>query len=487
MPETTKPLYDKFLDNLKLLGDDIYSSEFDITNVQGVSLILGVLEATKKLLRMKNPSLSEDQADLIVTPKAALEQKRQERERRRREKEERKALTDDEKKALSAAEKDRKKKEREERARKREERQKQRIDEYKKIFDDLVKDLEKQVIKIINDIKEAAKQLWQEFKNVIKSLINAIIQTASAIAAIVIIIAAPPWNLAQAVSHMIMVVEQYLGLLKLFKDLLPWFKPFELLPLVCEKKNLKIIASIFNPIIQGLRAFWIPIKLLNKLINDLIKKISDYLNRNKASIFRKATRKLKKLGHLYRLWFIHPEMKGEKEILGISFTFPFFPGVIRGENRYEPQAEDEYPCWYFEEEDISEIQGLLDNFVVGFEGNKQLNRVVAYRKKKTPGAKELSSLFEKGPKIGEEISIDDINLDEIADIFDRLDKGIEMPSLENLDTLPDEDRFIYDIELPDGTIIQNITEEGIEYYQQNYILKYLNAATASYQQALSLI
>lgn len=485
---TDKPLYDKFLDNIRLLGEDIYSSEFDITNIKNKSLLLGIIDATKKLLRMTNPELTAHQADMIVTPKKVLEEKRQLREQRRKEKEEQKALTKEEKQALSDAEKAKKREERKKRRDLREARQKAMIDQYKKIFKDKVKELKKRVRKIITDIKEAAKQMWQEFKNIIKSLINAIIQTASAIAAIVVIIAVPPWNIPLSISHMITVVEQYLALLNMFKNLLPWLKPFQLLPLVCEKKNLKIVAAIFNPIIQGLRAFWIPIRLLNKLITNLINKITDFISRNREKIFRKATRQLKKLGHLYRFWFIHPAMEGEKDLGVVTIPFPFFPGKIRGGKRYTPQSEDEYPCWYFSEEDIDEIQGILDRFVVGYEDNKDLNRVVAFRKKKIPNAKEMSDMVGKGPKIEEELNFDEIDLDGLADLFDKLDNGTaELPNLDNLDTLEGEDRYIYDIELPDGTLIQNITEDGIEFYRQNYILKYLNAATASYQQALTLI
>jgi len=484
---TDKALYDKFLDNMRLFESDIYSTEFDITNIQGLSLLLGTIEAVKKLLRMKNPELTEDQADIIASPKAALEYKRQQREKKRREKEEQQALTKEERQALSAAEKDKKRKEREERRRIREERQKARIEEYKKQFKEKIKELKKQVKQIKQQIKEAAQNLWRGFKDTIKGLITAIVQTTNSIIAISIIIGAPPWNIPQAISLLILIVEQYLGLIKLFKDLLPWLKPFQLLPLVCDKKNLKIIAAIFNPIIQGLRAFWIPIKLLNNLITKTIQKVKDYLNKNKQKIFRKATRQLKKLGHLYRRWFIHPEMKGEISIVGITIPKPFFPGIIRGENRYTPQSTDEYPCWYFQEEDIDEIQGLLDTFVVGFENDKQRNRVVAFRRKKTPDGKELSTLVGKGPKIGDDFDFGDFNFDELTDLFNRIDDGTELPSLNNLEAIEDEDRFIYDIELPDGTLIQNITEEGIEFYQQNYLLKYLNAATASYQQALSLI
>ncbi len=472
---TTKPMYDKFLDNLGLLEQDIYNSEFDITNIKGASLILGILEATKKLLRMKNPKLTEDQADMIVTPKQALEQKRKEREERRRQKEEEKALTDDEKAARSQAEKDKRKQAREERRRKREELAKKRIDEYKKFYDDLVKQLKKEVKQIITNIKEAAINLWKGFKEMIKGIALAIVQVASAIAAIVIIIALPPWNIPLSISHMIKVVEQYLGLIALFKNILPWLKPFRMLPLVCDKKNLKIIAMIFNPIIQGIRAFWIPIRKLYELINKLISKVMDFINKNKNKIFRKATRQLKKLGHLYRNWFIHP---GTGELL---------PGKIRGDQYYTPQDQNEYPCYFFEEENIDEIQGLLDTFVVGFEGDKNNNRVVAYRKKASFDGKELSDLSPNMLKVGDSIDFSEYNIAELADMFSKLDDGTKMPNLDNLETIEDEDRFIYDIELPDGTIIKNISEEGIEYYRQNYILRYIDATARGYKQALELI
>jgi hypothetical protein len=141
-------------------------------------------------------------------------------------------------------------------------------------------------------------------------------------------------------------------------------------------------------------------------------------------------------------------------------------------------------CSSFDEDDVEEIQGLLDTFIVGFEGDQRRNRVVAYRKKITIDARELAALT--GKTFDEDYDFSELDLDDIANQLEN----VQMPEIVTDDDIPDadiEDRFVYDLELPDGTIIQNITEDGIEYYNQNYILKYVNAFTQSVQEALASV
>jgi hypothetical protein len=76
----------------------------------------------------------------------------------------------------------------------------------------------------------------------------------------------------------------------------------------------------------------------------------------------------------------------------------------------------------------------------------------------------------------------DIDLRALADELENPD----IPEI-NTDDIEIEDRFIYDIELPDGTIVKNITEEGIDFYRENYILRYMNAFTQSIQAAAQTI
>ena len=480
--------YDKLMENIGKLEKDVYNMEFDVTNVKGLSLLLSVLEASKKLLRTKNPEVSEDQADKILSPKQVLEQKRQLREQRRKEKEEQQALTKEEKKAISDAEKKKKKDEREKRRQRRIAREQAVIDSYKKMYKEKVKALKKEVINILKSIKEALFALWRDFVDITKRLINCIIQTASAIPGVIIMIAAPPWNIPGAISYTITVIELYLSVIKAIKDILPWFRPLNYLPLVTDKKNLKIIAIIFNPIIVALRAYIWPIKKIMELIGNMLKKLSNYLTSNKENIFRKATRKLKKFGHLYKKYWIHP--KTGQIFFNDTGIIPT-QKLLRGDDYYPAEGTRKYPCYTFDEEDVDEIQSLLDTFIVGFEDTPS-NRVVDYRQVPTETAVEIATAVGvslNSPSIntfGDNFNFMNFDLGALADELNN----IPLPEVFNSEDFTEqdiEDRFIYDIELPDGTIIQNISEEGIEFYKQNYILKYMNTFTQSYELALSLI
>ncbi len=318
---------------------------------------------------------------------------------------------------------------------------------------------------MLRTIKDSLLKIVNGFIDIVKRLITAIILTATGIAGIIQIIVAPPWNVANAISQTMKIIMSYLDILKAIQELNPYFKIFQIIPIFVSKARIKILSTIFTPIIKGLRAFFLPIKLFNNLIIKLMNWIQSFLANNRAKIFRRATRKLKKLGHLYRFWLIDPK------------SGDLLPGRIRGDYYGVGSTEGvEYPCYAFEEEDIDEIQGLLDNFIVGFEGNKSQNRVVAYRRKFSSDASDLAKAA--GFDFGTEIDFDSFDFGKLATDFEKI------PNIETeVDPREDEDRFIYDIELPDGTIIQNVTEEGIEYYRENYILKYLNAVSQAIDKA----
>jgi hypothetical protein len=125
------------------------------------------------------------------------------------------------------------------------------------------------------------------------------------------------------------------------------------MPLVLDKSRLKIIAQIFNPVVKGLRAFFKPIQKFNALIVKLIKWISDFLKQRRSSIFRKATRKLKKLGHLYRLWLFTP--KGDL----------LLPPERRRGDFYGVNETDgiTYPCYSWDEDDVEEIKNKYSEIV----------------------------------------------------------------------------------------------------------------------------
>ena len=478
--------YDNLLEQLVGLRQDLATSgiNFDAIPPLPIPGGLGIQSGTqsffpslktaaKSMLRHYNPEITKDQADLIFDSEDEIEAKDEEKARKRREKEEFKALPKEQQEAITEAEKAKRREERDKRRAKRRAERRKKVKQYKEIYRQKIKEWEKYAEQRLKEIKDSLLAIFTGFIDIVKRLISAIVMTASGIAGIIQIIVAPPYNVANAITQVMKIIAAYLNIVKAIQDLNPYFRIFDIMPIFIDKNKLRVIASIFKPIIQALRVFFIPIKKFNELILKLLKWIQDFLNKRKDSIFRKATKKLKKLGHLYRNWFIHPQMKGEISILGVSITFPFFPGNIRGDF-YPSDSEREYPCYAFEDEDTDEIQGLLDTFIVGFENTPQ-NRVIAYRRKPSEDASDLAKTAGLG--FGDDLDYNSFDFEAIADQFDKL------PGVETEIEIEPEDDFIYDIELPDGTIIQNVTEEGVEFYKQNFILKYVNAVTQAIQTA----
>jgi hypothetical protein len=476
--------FDTMIKNLDAFDGEVIPSEFNVNDIGGKSLLLDKDEATIKLIMAQNPNITRKQAEYMVYSEDKLNKKEDERDSKREPKEEETANAKDNRKGLTPAEKEQRRADRRAKRDKRKAKRKEKIKSYKKIFEEKIKALKKRAKEIKEEIKQALFKLWKELKELGKDLIDALVHTVTAIAGIAQCIAAPPWNVGLAISYAFAIVGIYLALLSKIKNVIPWLQYLKKCPLVTDKKNLKIIGTIFNAVIVALRALWKPIKFIGGLADKLIRWISSFLKRKKRSIFRQATKELKDLGHLYKYYFIHPKMKGEKDLGIISIPFPFLPGYLRGDY-YGPDGNDvTYPCYAWEQEDIDSVQGLLDRFIVGFEGNKTKNRVVAYRIKPTPEAKELGLLLGKGKNI-DNVDYGNFDLDKIADEL----QNISMPAIvtednndENLDG--SEDRYIYNIELPDGTIIPNITEEGINFYRETYVLKYINAVTQSVSFAL---
>ena len=457
-------IYDKFLEEVSLLTLDLETQglNYDAINTSqfqrgSQSFWPTPKEAAKKMLMSRNKELTKEQVDLIFDSEKELEAKDEERDRQREQKEEARALTREERQGLSQQEKELKRRQRQERREKRKLERRKKIKQYKQIYKDKIKAWKKEAKDDLKQIKNSLLRIWQGFMDIIKRLFKTIIKTATGIAGIIQIIILPPWNIPNAIKQVMDLISSYLNILKAIHDLNPYFVVFDILPLYIEKFKLKIISTIFKPIIQGLRKFFIPIKKFNELIVKLLKWIGKFLGDNKQKIFRRATRKLKKLGHLYRRWLIDPR------------NGKLLPGIIRGDFYAVGSVEGvEYPCYVFEEEDIDDVQGLLDTFVVGFEGDKTRNRVVDYRRKFSEDAVDLAK--DSGFNLGNELDFSSFDFEGIATEFENL------PRIETeFEVSEVEDGFIYDIELPDGTIIQNVTEEGVEFYKQNYILKYVDA------------
>lgn len=468
------------MENIKGFEDDIYGSEIDIS-----VFLLPIILAAKKIVMMKNQLISQKEADLMFDDEKTLEEKEEKAAENADAKAEDNAKKRDAEKGETPEKSDEKTRIRDAKKRKRKALRKARRERYKQIFKDLIPAIIAEAERLIDEFVQKCMNIWKDLKRLVQAVINTIIQTASSIPAIAMCMAAPPFNIPLGISYLIVIIECYLTILQIIKGVVPYFSIFKYLPLVTDKKGLNIISKIFNVIVTLLRALWKPLSFLNKLIVSLIKRISDFLKKNRQRIFRKATKRLKKFGHLYRRYITNPGLSDKpRDDNGNEIDVgPLWPAILttrpylRGDRYEAEEGVRDYPCYAFDEEDIDEIQGLLDTFIVGFENNKQQNRVVAYRRKVTTDSKDFALLA--GKDATDETDFAEFDLDDLADKFENL----PLPDINpEPDTDPDE-VYSYAIELPDGTIIKNITEEGVEFYRQTYVLKYMNA----YEQVKELI
>ena len=429
-------------------------------------------EAVKKLISQRNPKMSKEDIDLLVDSEEESLRKDDELEEELKLEDDSEVedlefsdfdfrrdvvigipnipISDEEMKIRQAQIEERREQKRIQREERKKERQRdreirrenrrKRIRQIKENFKEQLAEFWKEVKDIKKKIIQAASDLFRGFKEMAKDLGMCIVASATSITAITIIFSTPPWNVAQAITIVIEIILSYLKLISKVQAFAPALFPLKLLPFVTDRKNLSIVSSILNPILESVKKLWIPISALNKVISNLIQKLKDLMGSdNKNKIFRRATRKLKKLGHI------------RKRDGTISFPIPDvgIPGPIsnllkgRGDLQSGEVAIDGSNIYSYDEEDVDEIRSLLDQFVLNGDGSSKSHKVVDFRVK-----------FD----------------DSLANLEKELE-DVEIPV-----KVSDEDieNFIYDVTLPDGTVIKNISEEGIDYFRQNYILKFTN-------------
>lgn len=430
--------FDNLKDNIETFEGQAFATEFDIT-----PYLLSDDDAVKKLISVKNPKLTKDQIDLIVDDEETLIKRVEDSveeyptdvdnvdseitqsieelspEQREIRKIERESRRKNQKEAI-----ERKKVEAEERKKEKIE----EIKESKRIYRDKLKEFYEEVKRIKTNIKNAVFNLFKSAKELSKELVLAIIKTSSSIPGISIMITAPPWNIAHAITATTMIVDSYLKLIKDVKNVAPTLGPLNYLPAITDKKNLSILSTIINIPMKIVIGLWKPIIALNQVIKSLLGFIKSSLKKNRDKIFRKATKKLKKLGHLKRRG---PALKVADTTIR---------GVIG-----DPYVTEFGLVFSYDEDDVEEVVDLLTTFKINGAPNNVSTRVVDYQ-----------------------ISFDG-SLDNIESELDRLEFDISKDIKDD-----DFEDYIYDVKLPDGTIIKNISDEGIEYLKSKYTIQYSN-------------
>jgi len=319
--------YKKLLDNIDELQGLGFKSEVDIQ-----PYLLSEDEVAKKLLLAKSPNMSKEDANMIVD---SAEKSLADLE------------SDDEFNKLTPSEKEEKR---------------EQTKEIKRLYRDKIAELKEHAKRILKEIKMAFYNLVREVKILVKKAITSLIQTSSAIAAIVVVIAAPPWNTPLAISYTMNVVDLLLTLISQMKNIIQFTAAFDKLHFVMNGRSLSNVCTIINANIEIVLGLWEKITGLDTLISNLLKKILDLLS-NKERVFRKATRKLRKLGHFRN-----------------NDTYNIDDFIVKADN----------------EEDASEAKDILDIFVVDYEAS----RVVDYKNKIDESAiKNMSAQVDRDKEI----------------------------------------------------------------------------------------
>lgn len=362
------------LDNVDKLQELGFKSEFDISNY-----LLSEDEVMKKILISKNPNMSTEDVDMIVdSEQVSLDKLNKEISTNLNNGK----LSDKEEKLISDKE--------------------ERIKVLKKIYKDKLTELKSQAKDIIKEIKMVIYNLIREVKILVKKSITSFMQTSSSISSIAIITTAPPWNIPLAISYTMSIIDLILGLISQIKSIIPFTKSLDKLHFVMNSKNTSIVSKVINTNIEIVLGLWSKLDILDSFIKSLLDSILKLINgSNKSKIFKKATRKLKKLGYF----------NSDNKTYRID-------GIL-----YRANNED----------DSSEVKEILDVFIVN-----GLN-VTDYRDK-----------------------IDEDGLRELNDSVNN-DKNIQIPK-----DLNESYFYLYDINLPNGTILYNQTESDLEELKQTY-------------------
>lgn len=421
--------YDRLIADIETLENQAYSAEFDTSK-----FLLSEKEVVKKILKAKNPQLTDDEISYIVDNEDEVLKREEEKTNKEEAKKKKTKKNKEDKKKETEEEKKKREQEQQKAKEERRAQTKQKIAEYKIIFGEKLKQLYQEAKEILREIKVAIFRLIKGVKDLTKKFITTTVQTFSSIPAIALMIAAPPWNIPSAISLAMLVVEAYLGLLALTKDIIPFLSPLRQLVLVTDRKNLSALSVTLNVPIKILLALWSPIMAIGELVQTLIQRIIEILKSKGPSVFKKATAKLRSLGHIPH----NPETIG---VAGIN---------LKPYGNRQPYTVNGISLYAYSADDAEEVADLLSTFKLNAANQsnpKYNNRVVAYR----------------------ETLVDELQV-KLESLNDQLSNPeLNFPDTTNVDRDGDTNgSFVFDVELPDGSKLYGITEEQLEDLKLSY-------------------
>ena len=467
--------FNVFKDSLNELEDLAFSNPKSMTKI--LDLILPEKEIFKKILADKIPGLSEEDIDLMAESafedeeegidsdeidSESSETKEEKRARKKAEKEARKQQRQENRqnKQDDKERRDRKKKEREEKEKKEKIKRKQ---ELKIIYKDKWENFKKEIKELVNKIKNAIFQFFNRFLEVSKAFILSVINVITSLPGAVVMLVSPPWNVPGAVTILIGVIISYLDILSKIQSIVPFLQPIRLLPNVVSDNDLKSAGTTMNILTRSLIMFYGPILGLKKIILKIIEFIKSLFGPGKKrdKIFKQATKRLIKLGHIKstntRIVSVIEDNDAKLKIHNKNRTdlIERFDNESKKTRFTIPAVDDpnrDIPIrvYAWDSEDVEEILSLLEQFKIT---NTQ----------KWGGESHVS---------GYRSDFKGDNSEDLLGQLEELEKKVKDPSFipEGVDT-SEFDRFVYDLTLPDGTVIPNVSEEGLEYYKKKFELE----------------
>lgn len=428
--------YDKLIQNIENLENVVYNTEIGNSSALPLSkFLLDEKGVCKKILKQKNPQLTDDECSFIVdsvfdedgllnkeSEKSDKDEDKKSSRRRRRQ------LTPEEEAQLKAESEARKQ------ARRKQIRDKIKI--YKETYSSKLQNLLNEAKELLREIRQAIFRLLKDVKDITKKLITNTIQTASSIPGVTLMIVSPPWNIPGAITTVMLIVVAYLDLLDMTKSVVPFLNPIRKLPTVTDKQNLNLLSSILNVPITILNSLWAPIALFGNLINELLTKLIEIITGRRNSIFRKATARLRSLGYIPH----NPEVLD----IGVTTIKPY------GDRQQRPV--NGRSLWAYSDEDAEEVADILNIFRV--DGNQtnpnSSNRVVAYR----------------------DTTVDDLK-GKLEDLQAQLVNEVSLLPLPDVNKIDDSIRpadgtTVFDVELPDGSKLYGISQEQLDELKISY-------------------
>jgi hypothetical protein len=160
----------------------------------------------------------------------------------------------------------------------------------------MVKQLKKEAKDMIKKFVQSLRGLFRKVKKLIGDMVEAFITIGSSIAAIGMIIVAPPWNIALAIIQVIDIVRALKVIIQSFAELIPYLVILALLRFVIKKEKIAQMIGTIGSIID------IIIKLLSPLqiIVGFIFKILAFLRKRKPSCQKQRRRIRRRIRRMQR-------------------------------------------------------------------------------------------------------------------------------------------------------------------------------------------